>query len=88
MPNTYTEADRWKLTARFETLRQPVVRERIRLLEAVAEDRKQAKTARKVHAASSRGTKGIPPGFASGRVTPTQKIAASDPDTDSLIFFG
>jgi hypothetical protein len=88
-PNTYSEGDRWQLTARFETLRQNVVRERIRLLEAVVEDNDKApkKTARKVAAASSRGTKGIPPGFASGRTAGVSKVAASDPDSDSMLFF-
>lgn len=87
-PNTYSENDRWKLTARFETLRQPVARDRIRVLEAVAEDRgKSNKTARKVAAAASRGTNGIPKGLASrGRTAGARKVSASDPATDYGLF--
>lgn len=90
MPNTYKSSDRFTLTARFETMRQPVVRERIRLLEAVTEDQAKTKTAanKKVAAVGSRGTKSIPPGLGSGqRVASSRKVAASDPDTDSLMFF-
>jgi hypothetical protein len=87
-PNTYSDNDRWKLTARFETLRQPVVRDRIRVLEAVAEDRgKSNRTARKVAVATSRGTNGIPKGLASrGRTAGSRKVSASDPATDYGLF--
>ena len=80
--------DEWKLVARFETLRHATVVDRTRLLEAVIQANK-AKTARKVTAASSRGTgRGIPMGLGSGRRTAgVQKAAANDPDTDSLMFF-
>jgi hypothetical protein len=87
-PNTYSPRDRWTLTARFETLRQPVVRDRIRVLEAVIADneKQRSKTARKVTAASSRGTKGLPVGLSNRRVATTRKASASDPDTDSALF--
>jgi hypothetical protein len=88
-PNSYSNKDRWTLTGQFETLRQAVVRDRTRLLEAVVEDNaKRPKTARKVSAASSRGTKGsIPPGFASGRTASTaRRASASDPATDYGLF--
>jgi hypothetical protein len=88
-PNSYSDKDRWTLTGQFETLRQAVVRDRTRLLEAVVEDHAKApKTARKVSAASSRGTKGsIPPGFASGRTaSTTRRASASDPATDYGLF--
>jgi len=75
------------VTLRSEDVRA-VGRDRIRLLEAVIEDRKQSKTARKVAAAPSRGTKGIPPGLGSQRTAGVSKVAASDPDTDSMMFFG
>lgn len=84
-PNKYSAKNRWELTGRFETLRQAVVRDRIRVLEAVIED--QSKTARKVTAARSRGTKGIPVGFGSTRTAATRRFSAIDPDTDSAIFF-
>ena len=87
-PGTYSDKDRWTLTARFETLRSPVVRDRIRVLEAVVADqsKQSKKTARKVAAAGSRGTRGIPVGFANQRVASTRRISASDPDTDSALF--
>jgi len=89
MPGTYKEADRWKLTAQFEALRQPVVRERIRLLEAVAEDARRHQAARKVATAGSRGTRALPRGLGSGqRTASTQRMAASDPTSDSMLFFG
>lgn len=80
--------DEWKLVARFETLRHATVVDRTRLLEAVIQANK-AKTARKVTAASSRGTgRGIPMGLGSGtRTAGVSKVAANDPDTDSLMFF-
>lgn len=82
-PNKYSDKHRWELTAQFETMRQPVVRDRIRVLEAVTEDQSHA-PARKVAAATSRGTTEIPRGL--GSRTARRKVSATDPDTDYGLF--
>jgi len=91
MPNTYKMDDRWKLTARFETMRQAVVRDRTRLCEQMIQDQRIAarRTARTVSAGASRGTNGLPQGL--GRRTAAagsrREASVASPDSDSLMFF-
>jgi hypothetical protein len=86
MPEKYTWDDRWKLAARFETLRQAVVRDRTRMCEEFIASNKKA---RKVTAGRSRGTtNGVPPGLGSRRTASApSRNAAADPRMDAAIFF-
>lgn len=79
-------SEKWKLIARFQTMRHATVVDRTRLLEAKNEvDRSAA--SRQRSAAVSRGTS-IPRGLGSGqRTAQTNRVAASDPSSDSLLFF-
>ena len=79
-------SEKWKLIARFQTMRHATVVDRTRLLEAKNDvDRSAANRQRS--AAVSRGTS-IPRGLGSGqRTAQTNRIAANDPSSDSLLFF-
>jgi hypothetical protein len=81
--------DKWKLIARFQTMRHATVVDRTRLLEAKNELDSQ-RTARR-SAGVSRGatSRSIPPGLGSGqRTAQTQRVADnSDPRNDALLFF-
>ncbi len=82
--------DKWKLIARFQTMRHATVVDRTRLLEAKNEVDRSRFAAHQRSAAVSRGaTNSIPPGLGSGQRTAaqSQRIAANDPTSDSLLFF-
>ena len=75
--------DKWKLIARFQTMRHATVVDRTRLLEA----KNELDTSARRSAAVSRGTS-IPRGLGSGqRTAQTNRVAANDPSSDSLLFF-
>ena len=77
-------SEKWKLIARFQTMRHATVVDRTRLLEAKNE---LDASSRQRSAAVSRGTS-IPRGLGSGqRTAQTNRIAANDPSSDSLLFF-
>jgi hypothetical protein len=78
--------DKWKLIARFQTMRHATVVDRTRLLEAKNELDRSA-VSRQRSAAVSRGTS-IPRGLGSGqRTAQTNRVATNDPSSDSLLFF-
>lgn len=77
------ETDRWKLAKQAETMREAVVVDRTRLLEAVATANAPKRTA-----AAQSPRNGLPRGLTSStRVASTQRIAAGDPANDSALFF-
>ncbi len=79
-------SEKWKLIARFQTMRHATVVDRTRLLEAKNEVDRSA-VSRSRTAAVSRGAS-IPQGLGGGqRTAQTQRIAANDPGSDSLLFF-
>lgn len=89
MPRKYGGKDNlFRLTARFETMRQAVVRDRMRLLEEVAAQNRTAARRRQVTAGRSRGTNGIPVGLGSPpRVASTSsQDFINDPSTDYALF--
>ena len=89
MPRKYGgEENLFRLTARFETMRQAVVRDRMRLLEEVAGENRTAARRKQVTAGRSRGTTGIPMGMgAPARVASTSsQDFITDPSTDYALF--
>ena len=80
-------SEKWKLIARFQTMRHATVVDRTRLLEA-KNDVDRSAASRQRSAAVSRGTS-LPRGLGSGgqRTAQTNRIAASDTSSDSLLFF-
>lgn len=76
-------SEKWQLIARFQTMRHATVVDRTRLLEA----KNELDTSTRRSAAVSRGAS-IPRGLGSGqRTAQTNRIAANDPSSDSLLFF-
>lgn len=89
-PNTYSPQDRFQLTARFETMRSQIVRDRTRLLEAQIKDNQigASRTASKQKVATAVSSRGaVPVGLASRRTAASNRTAAHDPANDSLMFF-
>jgi hypothetical protein len=82
--------DKWKLIARFQTMRHATVVDRTRLLEAKNEldSQRFAAQSRRSAGVSRGATRGIPPGLGSGqRTAQTQRVADNDPRNDALLFF-
>jgi hypothetical protein len=81
--------DKWKLIARFQTMRHATVVDRTRLLEAKNELDSQRTSRRSAGVSRGATSRSIPPGLGSGqRTAQTQRVADnSDPRNDSLLFF-
>jgi hypothetical protein len=80
--------DKWKLIARFQTMRHATVVDRTRLLEAKNELDSQRTSRRSAGVSRGATSRSIPPGLGSGqRTAQTQRVADNDPRNDSLLFF-